>query len=383
MKFPLSVIEDLARTMRNPDYIAEYPAFTAYSEALIAQHLGGASIINEDIFETLAMSKIEAYLPLPHRSNAVCTKLKSMRFDSLPVLKYEPAPEWNLLFPMFAKNANHNWGVMVECDDGEFYAIAHPDPYFFEPGELIKKVNKPEAPVFVSHCYITPNFVTWVISTWAAVAVIFGDTAPGWVEFERCEAEHNEEAVTPAVEAAEPQEFDCLTVCCDVSNINWQKVFTATPGFRGHTINPGVVTWDGFVDLCGKFDYSVWDYTYKRPFPNDPSVPQQADVILENLLDIEKVVISNAIFDVLGITKPCNETTPATVATLLQELGKMQEETVEVQVDEEKLQVIAQVQKVLELERLYRQILAMPKKKRTAPAIKALINDTLYPPKAK
>ncbi|HCJ9508995.1 TPA: hypothetical protein NV949_004491, partial [Escherichia coli] len=53
MQFPISVIEDMARVVRNRAYVLSYEGFRAYSEALIAQHITGTGVINPDLYNAL------------------------------------------------------------------------------------------------------------------------------------------------------------------------------------------------------------------------------------------------------------------------------------------------------------------------------------------
>lgn len=194
MQFPKSVIEDLARTLRGRDYVSQYPAITAYSEALIAQNVAGTSVLREEHFDALLDSNIEMYMPLPYNNQRLCRSKKKMQFENLPELTIVDDCGWDLLFPGIAFGPIPNWAVVVECDDGKHYIVAHADTQFFEPGELIREVPAPAAPVRISHCYINGTFVTWQLRNWQAVSVIFGDSTPNNIEFQRCFESHSEEA---------------------------------------------------------------------------------------------------------------------------------------------------------------------------------------------
>ncbi|AMR59853.1 hypothetical protein SEGD1_206 [Enterobacteria phage SEGD1] len=121
----------------------------------------------------------------------------------------------------------------------------------------------------------------------------------------------------------------------------------------------------------------MWDYTYKRPYPNASEDEGHDEIILENLVDVENVFIDDEIFVTLGIERPKSTAYPVSVASVIQELGKMQEQTVEVKIDEEQMQIVAQVQKTLNLDKLYAEIRKLPKKKRTAATIKAMVRDII------
>ncbi|EAB7368746.1 TPA: hypothetical protein ACNBKL_004898 [Escherichia coli] len=373
MQFPISVIEDMARVVRNRAYVLSYEGVRAYSEALIAQHVTGTGVINPDLYNALVDNNVEAYLPLPHLRNKLCLSSQTLQFDNLPPLKYSPDDRWGSMLGVAFQNchAPYNWSILVEGVDGVWYAIAHSDEFFFEPGELIKPVSAPQGRVKVGHCYIELTHVQWTIEDWRAASVIFGDGKPHSVTFERCEAEHVEEPDNDEV----GDRYAPLEECRTIANIDWVKVFTANPGFRGQTINPGEVTWEGFVQLADKLGYDVWDYTYKRPYPNASEDEGHDEIILENLVDVENVFIDDEIFVTLGIERPKSTAYPVSVASVIQELGKMQEQTVEVKIDEEQMQIVAQVQKTLNLDKLYAEIRKLPKKKRTAATIKAMVRD--------
>lgn len=375
MQFPISVIEDMARVVRNRAYVQAYEGIRAYSEALIAQHVTGTGVINPDLYNALIDNSVEAYLPLPHLRNKLCLATQTLQFDSLPVLKYSPDSHWGRMLGVAFQNchAPYNWSILVEGDNGVWYAIAHSDEFFFGPGELIKPVGAPQGRVKVGHCYIDVTHVQWTIEDWRAASVIFGDGKPHSVTFERCEAEHVEEPDQDEVE----DRYAPLEECRNIANIDWVKVFTANPGFRGQTINPGEVTWEGFVQLADKLGYDVWDYTYKRPYPNASEDEDHDEIILENLVDIENVFIDDEIFVTLGIERPKSTAYPVSVSSVIQELGKMQEQTVEVKIDEEQMQIVAQVQKTLNLDKLYAEIRKLPKKKRTVATIKAMVRDII------
>lgn len=373
MQFPISVIEDMARVVRNRAYVLSYEGVRAYSEALIAQHVTGTGVINPDLYNALVDNNVEAYLPLPHLRNKLCLSSQTLQFDNLPPLKYSPDDRWGSMLGVAFQNchAPYNWSILVEGVDGVWYAIAHSDEFFFEPGELIKPVSAPQGRVKVGHCYIELTHVQWTIEDWRAASVIFGDGKPHSVTFERCEAEHVEEPDNDEV----GDRYAPLEECRTIANVDWVKVFTANPGFRGQTINPGEVTWEGFVQLADKLGYDVWDYTYKRPYPNASEDEGHDEIILENLVDVENVFIDDEIFVTLGIERPKSTAYPVSVASVIQELGKMQEQTVEVKIDEEQMQIVAQVQKTLNLDKLYAEIRKLPKKKRTAATIKAMVRD--------
>ncbi|EBV3390404.1 hypothetical protein DOH50_09235 [Salmonella enterica subsp. enterica serovar Virchow] len=373
MQFPISVIEDMARVVRNRAYVLSYEGVRAYSEALIAQHVTGTGVINPDLYNALVDNNVEAYLPLPHLRNKLCLSSQTLQFDNLPPLKYSPDDRWGSMLGVAFQNchAPYNWSILVEGVDGVWYAIAHSDEFFFVPGELIKPVSAPQGRVKVGHCYIELTHVQWTIEDWRAASVIFGDGKPHSVTFERCEAEHVEEPDNDEV----GDRYAPLEECRTIANIDWVKVFTANPGFRGQTINPGEVTWEGFVQLADKLGYDVWDYTYKRPYPNASEDEGHDEIILENLVDVENVFIDDEIFVTLGIERPKSTAYPVSVASVIQELGKMQEQTVEVKIDEEQMQIVAQVQKTLNLDKLYAEIRKLPKKKRTAATIKAMVRD--------
>lgn len=375
MQFPISVIEDMARVVRDRAYVLSYEGIRAYSEALIAQHITGTGVINPDLYNALVDNNVEAYLPLPHLRNKLCLSSQTLQFDNLPPLKYSPDDRWgNMLGVAFQHcHAPYNWSILVEGIDGIWYAIAHSDEFFFEPGELIKPVSAPQGRVKVGHCYVEVTHVQWTIEDWRAASVIFGDGKPHSVTFERCEAEHVEEPDNVEV----GDRYAPLEECRNIANIDWVKVFTANPGFRGQTINPGEVTWEGFVQLADKLGYDVWDYTYKRPYPNASEDETHDEIILESLVDIENVFIDDEIFVTLGIERPKSTAYPVSVASVIQELGKMQEQTVEVKIDEAQMQLIAQVQKVLNLDKLYAEVSNLPKKKRTAAAIKTLLREII------
>ncbi|EQA3267501.1 hypothetical protein ACX1DQ_001364 [Salmonella enterica subsp. enterica serovar Newport] len=375
MQFPISVIEDMARVVRNRAYMLSYEGVRAYSEALIAQHVTGTGVINPDLYNALVDNNVEAYLPLPHLRNKLCLSSQTLQFDNLPPLKYSPDDRWGSMLGVAFQNchAPYNWSILVEGVDGVWYAIAHSDEFFFEPGELIKPVSAPQGRVKVGHCYIELTHVQWTIEDWRAASVIFGDGKPHSVTFERCEAEHVEEPDNDEV----GDRYAPLEECRTIANIDWVKVFTANPGFRGQTINPGEVTWEGFVQLADKLGYDVWDYTYKRPYPNASEDEGHDEIILENLVDVENVFIDDEIFVTLGIERPKSTAYPVSVASVIQELGKMQEQTVEVKIDEEQMQIVAQVQKTLNLDKLYAEIRKLPKKKRTAATIKAMVRDII------
>lgn len=375
MKFPISVIEDMARVVRNRAYVHSYEGIRAYSEALIAQHVTGTGVINPDLYNVLVDNNVEAYLPLPHLRNKLCLSSQTLQFDNLPPLKYSPDDRWGSMLGVAFQNchAPYNWSILVEGVDGVWYAIAHSDEFFFEPGELIKPVSTPHGRVKVGHCYIELTHVQWTIEDWRAASVIFGDGKPHSVTFERCEAEHVEETDNDEV----GDRYAPLEECRNIANIDWVKVFTANPGFRGQTINPGEVTWEGFVQLADKLGYDVWDYTYKRPYPNASEDEDHDEIILENLVDIENVFIDDEIFVTLGIERPKSTAYPVSVSSVIQELGKMQEQTVEVKIDEEQMQIVAQVQKTLNLDKLYAEIRKLPKKKRTVATIKAMVRDII------
>lgn len=375
MQFPISVIEDMARVVRNRAYVLSYEGVRAYSEALIAQHVTGTGVINPDLYNALVDNNVEAYLPLPHLRNKLCLSSQTLQFDNLPPLKYSPDDRWGSMLGVAFQNchAPYNWSILVEGVDGVWYAIAHSDEFFFEPGELIKPVSAPQGRVKVGHCYIELTHVQWTIEDWRAASVIFGDGKPHSVTFERCEAEHVEEPDNDEV----GDRYAPLEECRTIANIDWVKVFTANPGFRGQTINPGEVTWEGFVQLADKLGYDVWDYTYKRPYPNASEDEGHDEIILENLVDVENVFIDDEIFVTLGIERPKSTAYPVSVASVIQELGKMQEQTVEVKIDEEQMQIVAQVQKTLNLDKLYAEIRKLPKKKRTAATIKAMVLDII------
>lgn len=375
MKFPISVIEDMARVVRDRAYVLSYEGIRAYSEALIAQHVTGTGVINPDLYNALVDNNVEAYLPLPHLRNKLCLSSQTLQFDNLPPLKYSPDDRWGSMLGVAFQNchAPYNWSILVEGVDGVWYAIAHSDEFFFEPGELIKPVSAPQGRAKVGHCYIELTHVQWTIEDWRAASVIFGDGKPHSVTFERCEAEHVEETDNDEV----GDRYAPLEECRNIANIDWVKVFTANPGFRGQTINPGEVTWEGFVQLADKLGYDVWDYTYKRPYPNASEDEDHDEIILENLVDIENVFIDDEIFVTLGIERPKSTAYPVSVSSVIQELGKMQEQTVEVKIDEEQMQIVAQVQKTLNLDKLYAEIRKLPKKKRTAATIKAMVRDII------
>ena len=375
MKFPISVIEDMARVVRNRAYVHSYEGIRAYSEALIAQHITGTGVINPDLYNVLVDNNVEAYLPLPHLRNKLCLSSQTLQFDNLPPLKYSPDDRWGSMLGVAFQNchAPYNWSILVEGVDGVWYAIAHSDEFFFEPGELIKPVSAPQGRAKVGHCYIESTHVQWTIEDWRAASVIFGDGKPHSVTFERCEAEHVEETDNDEV----GDRYAPLEECRNIANIDWVKVFTANPGFRGQTINPGEVTWEGFVQLADKLGYDVWDYTYKRPYPNASEDEDHDEIILENLVDIENVFIDDEIFVTLGIERPKSTAYPVSVSSVIQELGKMQEQTVEVKIDEEQMQIVAQVQKTLNLDKLYAEIRKLPKKKRTVATIKAMVRDII------
>ncbi|EBW2509381.1 hypothetical protein DEI58_00275 [Salmonella enterica subsp. enterica serovar Enteritidis] len=375
MQFPISVIEDMARVVRNRAYVLSYEGVRAYSEALIAQHVTGTGVINPDLYNALVDNNVEAYLPLPHLRNKLCLSSQTLQFDNLPPLKYSPDDRWGSMLGVAFQNchAPYNWSILVEGVDGVWYAIAHSDEFFFEPGELIKPVSAPQGRVKVGHCYIELTHVQWTIEDWRAASVIFGDGKPHSVTFERCEAEHVEEPDNDEV----GDRYAPLEECRTIANIDWVKVFTANPGFRGQTINPGEVTWEGFVQLADKLGYDVWDYTYKRPYPNASEDEDHDEIILENLVDIENVFIDDEIFVTLGIERPKSTAYPVSVSSVIQELGKMQEQTVEVKIDEEQMQIVAQVQKTLNLDKLYAEIRKLPKKKRTVATIKAMVRDII------
>ena len=375
MQFPISVIEDMARVVRNRAYVLSYEGVRAYSEALIAQHVTGTGVINPDLYNALVDNNVEAYLPLPHLRNKLCLSSQTLQFDNLPPLKYSPDDRWGSMLGVAFQNchAPYNWSILVEGVDGVWYAIAHSDEFFFEPGELIKPVSAPQGRVKVGHCYIELTHVQWTIEDWRAASVIFGDGKPHSVTFERCEAEHVEEPDNDEV----GDRYAPLEECRTIANIDWVKVFTANPGFRGQTINPGEVTWEGFVQLADKLGYDVWDYTYKRPYPNASEDEDHDEIILENLADIENGFIDDEIFVTLGIERPKSTAYPVSVSSVIQELGKMQEQTVEVKIDEEQMQIVAQVQKTLNLDKLYAEIRKLPKKKRTVATIKAMVRDII------
>jgi hypothetical protein len=375
MQFPISVIEDMARVVRDRAYVLSYEGIRAYSEALIAQHVTGTGVINPDLYNALVDNNVEAYLPLPHLRNKLCLSSQTLQFDNLPPLKYSPDDRWGSMLGVAFQNchAPYNWSILVEGVDGVWYAIAHSDEFFFEPGELIKPVSAPQGRAKVGHCYIESTHVQWTIEDWRAASVIFGDGKPHSVTFERCEAEHVEETDNDEV----GDRYAPLEECRNIANIDWVKVFTANPGFRGQTINPGEVTWEGFVQLADKLGYDVWDYTYKRPYPNVSEDEDHDEIILENLADIENVFIDDEIFVTLGIERPKSTAYPVSVASVIQELGKMQEQTVEVKIDEEQMQIVAQVQKTLNLDKLYAEIRKLPKKKRTVATIKAMVRDII------
>lgn len=375
MKFPISVIEDMARVVRDRAYVLSYEGIRAYSEALIAQHVTGTGVINPDLYNALVDNNVEAYLPLPHLRNKLCLSSQTLQFDNLPPLKYSPDDRWGSMLGVAFQNchAPYNWSILVEGVDGVWYAIAHSDEFFFEPGELIKPVSAPQGRAKVGHCYIESTHVQWTIEDWRAASVIFGDGKPHSVTFERCEAEHVEETDNDEV----GDRYAPLEECRNIANIDWVKVFTANPGFRGQTINPGEVTWEGFVQLADKLGYDVWDYTYKRPYPNASEDEDHDEIILENLVDIENVFIDDEIFVTLGIERPKSTAYPVSVSSVIQELGKMQEQTVEVKIDEEQMQIVAQVQKTLNLDKLYAEIRKLPKKKRTAATIKTMVRDII------
>lgn len=375
MKFPISVIEDMARVVRDRAYVLSYEGIRAYSEALIAQHVTGTGVINPDLYNALVDNNVEAYLPLPHLRNKLCLSSQTLQFDNLPPLKYSPDDRWGSMLGVAFQNchAPYNWSILVEGVDGVWYAIAHSDEFFFEPGELIKPVSAPQGRAKVGHCYIESTHVQWTIEDWRAASVIFGDGKPHSVTFERCEAEHVEETDNDEV----GDRYAPLEECRNIANIDWVKVFTANPGFRGQTINPGEVTWEGFVQLADKLGYDVWDYTYKRPYPNASEDEDHDEIILENLVDIENVFIDDEIFVTLGIERPKSTAYPVSVSSVIQELGKMQEQTVEVKIDEEQMQIVAQVQKTLNLDKLYAEIRKLPKKKRTVATIKAMVRDII------
>ena len=94
MQFPISVIEDMARVVRNRAYVFSYEGIRAYSEALIAQHLTGTGVINPDLYNALVDNNVEAYLPLPHLRNKLCLSSQTLQFDNLPPLKYSPDDRW-------------------------------------------------------------------------------------------------------------------------------------------------------------------------------------------------------------------------------------------------------------------------------------------------
>lgn len=375
MQFPISVIEDMARVVRDRAYVLSYEGIRAYSEALIAQHVTGTGVINPDLYNALVDNNVEAYLPLPHLRNKLCLSSQTLQFDNLPPLKYSPDDRWGSMLGVAFQNchAPYNWSILVEGVDGVWYAIAHSDEFFFEPGELIKPVSAPQGRAKVGHCYIESTHVQWTIEDWRAASVIFGDGKPHSVTFERCEAEHVEETDNDEV----GDRYAPLEECRNIANIDWVKVFTANPGFRGQTINPGEVTWEGFVQLADKLGYDVWDYTYKRPYPNASEDEDHDEIILENLVDIENVFIDDEIFVTLGIERPKSTAYPVSVSSVIQELGKMQEQTVEVKIDEEQMQIVAQVQKTLNLDKLYAEIRKLPKKKRTVATIKAMVRDII------
>ncbi|QVW55273.1 hypothetical protein pEaSNUABM29_00233 [Erwinia phage pEa_SNUABM_29] len=308
MQFPITVLHELAKTLRGRDYAEAYEGISAYSEALMAQHVLGNFLISEETFNILNRFAVENFMPLPYNYHRLCTGKNVFQFENLPALTVSNQFSFGLLnFPMPQRD---NWMIVATGEDGKLYALAHADIHFFEAGELIKEVTIEQARTRVGHVHIGNDIVTWEILNWAAAAVIFGNVCPLNIEFVRCEANHEDEGET----------------------------------------DDGPISED----------------------PDDAGETAVGNMILETLRDCESTFVDDAIFEVLGIKVP-SEVTPVSVAKLLERLIVVENDTVEVEVDEEQMEINAKLLKALNFDAMAADVKALAKSKRTAANIRKII----------
>lgn len=191
MKFPISVLHDLAKQLRGREYMSMYPAIAAYSDVLIAQHTLGTCVVSEETLQLLNDSAVENYMPLPYNMQQMCLDKRTIQLEGLPAVTVSEDFGWSDLFGPYTPAPN--WMVIAEGEDGKLYALAHANQHFFEVGELIKEVPAPNARVRVGHVHVGNDMVSWELCNWAAAAVIFGKACPTNIDFIRCQHEHGEE----------------------------------------------------------------------------------------------------------------------------------------------------------------------------------------------
>lgn len=392
MKFPISVLNDLAKKLRSREVAGRYDELTAYSNALIHQNHSGnnpfqASNFTLEQFQILAgHSDLENYIPLPYARTHICGPSKTLQFNDLPPIVLEEDTDFFGID--FGMSSAPRWSIVAQGDDDKWYMLANENPHFFEPGELTRVVEAPDSAVRVGHAHIFSGHVAYELKNWPAVSLVLGDNQHPGVEITRhlapmhLEPELDDDADNATDEAiGDDRESAPRAECEQVSNINFSKLLAAPESLLPFTISRET-TWQDFVDYCQQNLLNHWDFTYKVPHDEDDTDAETADeapaqpkrdqaLILETLQDIERTFVADDVFEALGVKVPA-EVTPVSVANVIGRLMTVENETVEVQLDEDEMQAQAKVMKVLNIEAIVKEVKELAKSKRTPKNIKAI-----------
>ncbi|ANZ50647.1 hypothetical protein STRATTON_222 [Erwinia phage vB_EamM_Stratton] len=403
MKFPITVLNDLAKKLRSREVSARNPELTAYTNALIHQnHAGDNPLVSSDFtqeqFALLAgEGDFEYYFPLPYARTHVCEPSNSLQFNDLPPIVLGPFAD----FFGLGGYTGPRWSIVAQGDDGKYYLLASEDEHAFEPGVLIREATTPNADVRVGHAHIYGAHVVYEVKNWNAAALILGDNQNPGVEITRHRAplammgmdlsDAGGDDTADAAGTGDDRDYAPREECERIANIDFTKLFSV--GQSGNakllpfTIS-GETSWQDFVQYCEQNLLNHWDFTLKLPFPEDDGdaadfgvkangsftsaeTKRDQPLILETLHDIERTFVADEVFEALNL-KIDAATPPISVAGIIGRLMTIEDETVEVHLNEDEMQAQAKVMKVLNVEAIVKEVIALPKSKRTPKNIKAI-----------
>lgn len=189
MKFPITVIHDLAKHLRGRQFSKYREAIGGYSEALHAAHIGGT--VSRAGFEALVNTKIENVLPLPYHYQDICTGSMAIKLGDMNPVKVDTDLMSLALKSLTGLGKPVEWNVVIEGDDDKLYLVASSDDRDFLPGELVKELWGALDGVTFGNVTVDQTRVEYVLRDWNEVGALFSSIVKP--TFNRCIGHEAEE----------------------------------------------------------------------------------------------------------------------------------------------------------------------------------------------
>lgn len=188
MKFPITVIHDLAKHLRGTQFSKYRGAIGGYSEALHAAHIGGT--VSRAGFEALVNVRIENVLPLPYHFQDICTSSMAIKLGDMNPVKVDTDLMSIAMRSVMGDFSPVMWNIVIEGDDDKLYLVASSDDRDFEPGELVKELWGALDGVAFGNVTVDQQRVEYFLRDWSEVGGLFSTIMkPTFNRCIGCEAE--------------------------------------------------------------------------------------------------------------------------------------------------------------------------------------------------